>query len=299
MKLSLGPIQYYWSADKIHSFYQQAIDWPVDIIYLGEVVCSKRRELKLNDWLDIATQLQEAGKEVVLSTLTLLEADSELKRLEHICANTGFRVEANDMSAVYLLNNRSAFIAGPHINSYNPETIDVLHECGAIRWVMPFELSQRTLQDLIKQKPNGMETEVLVYGRIPLSFSARCFTARAHNVGKDQCELRCIADDQGLPLLTQEGNELFTVNGIQLQSGAPCNLVSELDSLKETGVDILRLSPELNDMGELINIFYQTSRHEMSSQEAKKRIQQRSGDNKWCNGFWYGEPGMNWHEATT
>lgn len=296
MKLSLGPIQYYWSADKVHSFYQQAADWPIDIIYLGEVVCSKRRELKLNDWLAIATQLQAAGKEVVLSTLTLIEADSELKRLEHICANTEFKVEANDMSAVYLLNKKSAFIAGPHINSYNAETIKVLHESGAIRWVMPFELSQHTLQQLIKQKPDAMETEVLVYGRIPLSFSARCFTARAHNVGKDQCELRCIADNNGLPLLTQEDNELFTINGIQLQSGAPCNLIGELGSLKETGVDILRLSPEFNGMEELINIFYQASRHEISSQEAENRMQQRSGDHNWCNGFWHGEPGMNWHK---
>ncbi|NOX08188.1 MAG: U32 family peptidase [Gammaproteobacteria bacterium] len=294
MKLSLGPIQYYWPEDKVRSFYQQATDWPVDIIYLGEVVCSKRRELKLNDWLDIASQLQQAGKEVVLSTLILLEADSELKRLEHICAQTDFKVEANDMSAVYLLNKQSSFIAGPHINSYNPETIDVLHECGAIRWVMPFELSQHTLRDLIKQKPGGMESEVLVYGRIPLAFSARCFTARAHNVGKDQCELRCLADNKGLPLLTQEGDELFTINGIQLQSGVPCNLVSELDSLEKTGVDILRLSPELKGMGELIDIFHQTSIGEISSQQAESRIQKRSDDNKWCNGFWHGEPGMNW-----
>ena len=294
MKLSLGPIQYYWPAEKVREFYKAAATWPVDIVYLGEVVCSKRRELRLDDWLEIANELHDAGKEVVLSTMILLEADSELKRLERICANDKFKVEANDMSAVHLLTNKTGFIAGPHVNTYNPETLSLLRECGAQRWVMPFELSQNTLQQLINQKPADMETEVLVYGRLPLSFSARCFTARAANVGKDQCELRCITDEKGLPLLTQEGEELFTVNGVQLQSGVPCNLVSDLTSLIETGVDVIRFSPELIGMGELLELFKQVLNDELSAQEAERKMQNLNGDNNWCNGFWHGEPGMNW-----
>ena len=294
MKLSLGPIQYYWPEEKVRQFYKDAANWPVDIVYLGEVVCSKRRELRLGDWLEIADELYDAGKEVVLSTMILLEADSELKMLERICANDKFKVEANDMSAIHLLTNKASFVAGPHINTYNPETLSLLHECGAQRWVMPLELSQKTLQELINQNPAEMETEVLVYGRLPLSFSARCFTARAQNVGKDQCELRCIADEKGLPLLTQEGEELFTVNGVQLQSGVPCNLISDLNSLQETGVDVVRLSPELMAMDALVEIFHQAINGEISAQEAEIKMQNRNGDNNWCNGFWHGEPGMNW-----
>ncbi|MDH5571427.1 MAG: U32 family peptidase [Gammaproteobacteria bacterium] len=295
MKLSLGPIQYYWPADTVRAFYKSAAEWPVDIIYLGEVVCSKRRELRLDDWLEIAEELRAADKEVVLSTLILLEADSELKRLERICANEKYKVEANDMSAVNLLTTKNGFVAGPHINIYNPETISLLHECGARRWVMPFELSQKTLQQLINNKPADMETEVLVYGRLPLSFSARCFTARAANVGKDQCELRCIADEKGLPLLTQEGEELFTVNGVQLQSGVPCNLIADIKSLQETGVDIVRLSPELVGMQEMVKIYHQAVNGELTPDEAEIEMQKnQEGDNHWCNGFWHGEPGMNW-----
>ena len=61
MKLSLGPILYYWPIDQVRAFYTQAKDWPVDIVYLGEVVCSKRRELRLLDWLKIADMLEAAG----------------------------------------------------------------------------------------------------------------------------------------------------------------------------------------------------------------------------------------------
>ncbi len=58
MKLSLGPLQYYWPINKVQTFYDQVKDWPVDIVYLGEVVCSKRRELRLLDWLEIADMLE-------------------------------------------------------------------------------------------------------------------------------------------------------------------------------------------------------------------------------------------------
>lgn len=296
MRLSLGPLQYFWPKEKVIEFYKQVAGWPLDIVYLGEVVCAKRREIKLEDWLQIADHLSAAGKEVVLSTMTLLEADSELSQLQKICDNDCYLVEANDMSAVHLLDGKNSFVAGPHINSYNAATLDVLHTCGAVRWVMPFELGQSTLQRLIAEKSATLETEVLVYGRLPLAFSARCFTARADNVAKDQCELRCLGDEDGLPLQTQEGQELFTVNGVQLQSGVPCNLIGDLDVLMSLGVDVLRLSPEAGDMVELVELFREVADHKCSAVAAVDRMKELTSQREWCNGFWHEEAGMNWKQ---
>ena len=287
MKLSLGPILYYWPIDQVRAFYTQAKDWPVDIVYLGEVVCSKRRELRLLDWLKIADMLEAAGKEVVLSTLALLEAESELKALQKICDNGDFKVEANDMAAVHLINSRP-FVAGPHLNIYNVSSLELMQETGAVRWVMPLELSAKTLGELQAQRPAGLETEVFAYGHMPLAFSARCFTARAHNVPKDACELRCIEYPVGMPLQTQEDQELFLINGIQLQSGLASNLLGEVDTLRELKVDVLRLSPQLEGMPQIVTAFDAAR----NGKQSKAIDNLMAAGTEWCNGYWHGEAGM-------
>ncbi|MHB8237303.1 MAG: U32 family peptidase [Acidithiobacillus ferrivorans] len=284
MKISLGPIHYHWSKETIEQFYQSAATWPVDIVYLGETVCAKRRALNRADWLTIAARLTDAGKEVVLSTLALPEANSDLLQLEKICANTNYLVEANDMSAVHLLTGRFPFVAGPHINCYNNNTLSFLAELGAVRWVPPVELSATTIGTLQTMRPTAMETEVFAYGYLPLSFSARCFTARADNIGKDACEQRCMRDPEGRPLFTQEHERLFTMNGIQLQSGVPCNLLHETGAMLNMGIDVVRISPQLEDTDTVVKIFQATLAGASISEDTLRSPA--------CNGYWHGLPGM-------
>ena len=66
MKLALGPLLYYWQRDAVFAFYDAMAATPVDVVYLGETVCSRRHELRLADWLEIAARLRGAGKEVCL-----------------------------------------------------------------------------------------------------------------------------------------------------------------------------------------------------------------------------------------
>ena len=292
-KLSLGPIAYFWSADSVRAFYEEVARWPVDVVYLGETVCAKRRTLAPRDWLALAERLTEAGKEVVLSTLALIEAESELAALERICGNGAFAVEANDMAAVRLLAGRARFVAGPHLNTYNGETLAMLAEAGAKRWVLPVELSRETLRDLQIARPMGLETEVLVHGRLPLAFSARCFTARAHNLPKDQCDFRCGDYPDGLALRTQEDEPLFTVNGTQIQSAAPCNLLAALDELDALGVDVFRIEPRAAGTDKIVDAFRQVMEKAREPTAVLDSLS-ASEPEEWCNGYWYGEPGMVW-----
>ena len=84
MQLSLGPPQYFWPRERTLAFYREAVTWPLDRIHLGETVCSKRRELGTRDWIALADELAASGKQIVLSTLALIEAESELGALRRI-----------------------------------------------------------------------------------------------------------------------------------------------------------------------------------------------------------------------
>ncbi len=293
MKLSLGPLLYFWSFDDIQAFYQAMLEQPVDIIYLGETVCSKRRSLNFEQWMELARTLkqQSPDTEIVLSTLSLIEAESELKTLRRYCNNGEFSVEANDMAAVHLLSEQHVpFSTGPTINIYNTRTLSLLHGQGLRRWVMPVELSGNTLNEILQELQTSgltdkLETEVFSYGHMPLALSARCFTARAHNLPKDQCDLKCLEYPDGLQVKSQEEQSLFTLNGIQTMSGQRNDLLDAIPEMQSMGVDIVRLSPQAVQMPEII----QTYHNRLKGQEGITAAYARDEN---CNGYWYGEPGM-------
>lgn len=294
MMLSLGPVQYFWSREDLREFYRQVADMPVDIVYLGETVCSKRRLFHFDDWVDTARMLRDAGKEVVLSTMALLEAESELKSLRRICNNGEFLVEANDMAAVQLLCAAGLpFVAGPTVNIYNAATLRVLADAGLQRWVPAVELDKETLAAIQRETPDTLEMELFAWGRMPLAMSARCYTARAYDLPKDDCQYRCLDHADGLTLRTREGEPFLTINGIQTQSALTCNLLPEISEISKLGVAALRISPQANHTDRIVQAFAAALRGGENLTDLQP-IMPVGG----CDGYWHGEAGMRQRSAS-
>ena len=291
-RLALGPLLYYWPRDTALAFYEEAAGWPVDIVYLGETVCSRRRELRMEDWMGIAARLADAGKEVVFSTFELIETDADLRAMRSVVENGRFRVEANDMGAVNLLAGKGPFTAGPFLNVYNAGTLALLAELGATRWVAPVELSAAGLRDVLAEAPRDIETEIFAYGRLPLAASARCFTARYHNLTKDHCEYRCIEHPDGMLLSTQDDQPFLVLNGVQTQSARAQNLLPELDEAAAIGADILRISPQSRGTAEVVRLFDRASKNEIAADQALAQLNALMPSGA-CDGYWHGRPGID------
>lgn len=295
MKLALAPIQYYWPRDTVFAFYEEMSTAAVDIVYLGEAVCSRRHQLRLSDWLALADRLERAGKQVVLSTQVLIESGSDLGTLRRIASNGRHLVEANDMGAVQCMSGRP-FVAGPHLNLYNAPSLAIFAREGAVRWVMPLEMSRTCLEQVLAQRPQGLETEVFAYGRLPLAFSARCFTARHRNLPKDDCRFSCIDHPDGLLMETREKHPFLVLNGIQTQSALVYNLAAEIPAMRAAGVDVLRLSPQSAHMGEIVALMRAAADGVLAPVEASARMAPLMPAAP-CDGFWHGRPGLVKHAA--
>jgi O2-independent ubiquinone biosynthesis protein UbiV len=287
LRLSLGPLQYFWPRQATLDLYAEVADLPIDIVYLGETVCSKRRELTLPDWLAVGRELAASGKEVRLSTLTLIEAASELSACRKWVENGEFGIEANDLSAVQLaIEVCLPFVVGPYVNLYNHRAVQLLQRQGLVRMVWPVELGRESLAEM-SQAANAAEQplpeiELLAWGRLPLAHSARCFTARAVGRGKDDCRFECLKHPDGERIRTREDQPFLNMNGIQVQSAAVHDLAPEVSELSTSSVSILRLYPGHEPIADTVNRF----RAALAGQPTDRL--------EHCvAGYWYDQPGMH------
>jgi len=290
-KLTIGPLFFHWSAEKRIDFYNRIADEAdVDVVYLGEVVCSKREHFFEDHFMKTAERLQKSGKEVVFSTLALVTSEREMENI-HSRIKTKHMVEANDVACLAALEGKP-HVVGPFINVFNESARDFMIRNKAKRIVIPVEASLDAIK-LIANKSKA-EMEVQVFGRQPLSVAMRCYSARAHGRQKNGCQFVCGLSPDGLAAETLDGQQILAVNGTQTLSHGYAVSVEELPYLQKAGVTHFRLSPQDVDMVTVSSIYRSAIDQKISAKEAMKKLRALCKDVPFINGFMRGSRGMDW-----
>ncbi len=297
-QLTIAPILFHWSAEQKLDFYSRIADEaPVDVVYLGEVICSKRTPFFEKHYDTVAERLTRAGKKVVFSTLSEVMLKRERNMIAGFCDLEDYELEINDSSALWHLEGK-AFRIGSLMNVYNEDTMRFLASRGATHFSLPSELPATSVGILAQTAQElGAGCEIQVFGRASLALSARCYHARAHNRIKDNCQFVCENDPDGMPLNTLDQQEFLTINGIQTLSQSYVNLLGELETMTRMGISHFRLVPHTQDMVAVARIFRDTLDGKTAVEQAQHRLAALNIPAPFSNGFWHGQAGHKWVES--
>ena len=137
------------------------------------------------------------------------------------------------------------------LNVVNAASVYKLHELGAKRVTLSYELNRKHIQNLIEnyQNENGGSPclEMIVYGRAPLLFTKYCPLRKMNLCGK--CKDR--------QYVLKDGNDTFPIVSHQdctttILNGKVLNLLDEIPSLN--GIEAFRLNFTLESKEEVKEI---------------------------------------------
>ena len=150
------------------------------------------------------------------------------------------------------------YVPNVPIHMSTQSNIVSMHACnfwfknGAKRMIMARELNKEQLKYIMKNRPEGNETETFIHGAICFSYSGRCFlsdfmTGRSANLG--DCAQSCrwsynlYAEERNNPgeLMPIETNEY----GTSIFSSKDLCLIKEIPEIIEMGIDSLKVEGRL------------------------------------------------------
>ncbi|MBI5130529.1 MAG: U32 family peptidase [Rhodopseudomonas palustris] len=289
MQLTLGPVLYNWKPELWRDFYFRIADEaPVDVVVVGEVVCSKRSPFLEPHIPEVVERLAGAGKTVLMGSLTLMSLPRERKAMLELAGDDQFTMEVNDLTCLGMLGGKPHAI-GPFVNIYNEATAKYFATRGATRICLPPELPLSAIRAIAQSQPD-VTFEVFSFGRVPLAISARCYHARLNKLSKDNCKFVCEQDPDGLAVTTLDDEPFLAMNGVQTLSYTCASLLGDVDKLRDAGAGAMRLSPQQCDMVAVAQLFRDAIDGKVAPSEGAAKLS-AIYPLKQSNGFLFSKPG--------
>lgn len=291
MELTVGPLQFFWPAERWRAFHLGLAEAPVARVVLGELVCSKRAPFIVPHLPEAIEALTAAGKAVTVASLALITLKRE-RRMAAALAEAGAVVEVNDLTMLAYLPEGAAFAVGPLVNVYNEGTLRTLAARGMTRICLPPEVPLSAIGPIAAAAADlGVAVEVWGWGRAPLAISGRCYHARLAGRAKDDCRFVCEEDPDGREVADLDGRDFLAINGVQTVSHGYVTAAAHLEDLRAAGVAALRLSPHSGGFHGVIRAFRRALDEGLDRASAQQAIATASAGRPLVGGFLEGAPG--------
>ncbi len=276
MKISLAPLPLNYNLSTLRQFYEEVASSDfIDRIYLGEVFCSKRL-FSFQSYLEFKEILELAGKEVVFSTYALPTREEDFVQVLPFIEATEV-IEVNNLGFLAFIKKQvphKKFLMGPTCSLYNTHDFEIARDWGSESAVSPFDLLEETVETLLVK--NILPLEVPVYGRFPLAFSWRCYTALFFSKRQGDCELICRTKTD-LSLKNLEGEVAFVVNGNLIESGRTICLFEQGKKLAELGAAFGRLYAGPGEAARVAELFSNYLRDKVTLKKSVELIESFKG----------------------
>lgn len=231
-----------------------------DAIYAGTSSLSlrTRAEMENDDLYKTIEYAHKLGKKVY-TTINIFAWDDRYEEIKNQArALNELKVDGiivADGGIVELLKQEAPDVdihISTQANIVSHHTSNFWYKNGAKRVILARELNKDQIKDIIKNKPEDLETEMFVHGAICFGYSGRCFlsdflSGRSANLG--DCAQSCRwAYNVYVEETNKPGNLMpveYDEKGTYIFSSKDLCLIKEIPEIVEMGVDSLKIEGRL------------------------------------------------------
>lgn len=234
-----APFRLYVSTEEPEQFEASVREADVAGIYLDAAGFAPER------WPDAVQSCHRAGKQCLLALPHIYRSHAEafFKKNGKWLREAGFDgVLVRSPEEVMWLREikpelRPVFDAS--VYCWNRETVRLFARLGAGRLTMPWELNSRELEPVMEElHREGLDGELVVYGRIPMMVSAQCIRRTTTGCVKKR-EVLTLKDRTGA-LLPVKNHCAFCYNTIY--NASPLSLLGLESAVRRLGPAVIRLN---------------------------------------------------------